>query len=279
MREIQNRSSIIAALAGQAGRRLKRLGLALALSLLFASSVTVPQTPTDFTVIPDSIGHYSYYGDSVDTVTIRLIDPEGDWEVPEINLNTVDLESYNLAYDTINELHLENCYPDSSPVVGRTELADSMIQLILWPDSVVLSVNARIGKFNPVLKYFWDTTAFSTSYTWQYWDEVQIYLGQSFIIKHVDTGTATIALDAEQLKQTAGFTVRKNGSDLVFDIPDGGVNNIRVFNAAGRIIAEKVTDSYATNIRLPIRSSSNVIFFEYKLRDGSAKRQVYHLAK
>jgi len=162
-------------------------------------------------------------------------------------------------------------HPDTACVLGFNELADTLITLVLYTDSVVLYMQTRFGVFNPIsYKYYWSYKIFRHTETWQNGNEVTIEQGNQTLVIQNEQGTTT----NKGFKQQAlkPIVINRTSTGLAFQGLPYNIRTISVYNPAGRCIGSTSITQPSNVCVLPIRFSSGILLVEYLFNDGARKR-------
>ncbi len=239
---------------------------------------TLEDTPTFYDILPESVanyinsGVYQYDGFSQETITINLIDPDGNCLVPQIvvegQLLIVD------SSDTLRSMH-----PDTACVPGFIELADTTMTLLLKENSVEFKVKARTAAFNPTsFKYYWQYPAFETSVAWQYYDNMSIVLGNQTLQIQYAEGTTIVSHDTKS-KGMPQAVIHHTAHGLIFTLTQNTIRAIRIFNSAGQKLADVNPSPGSKRIAVPLWVSSGIVCVEYLHKNGTVLRTVIPVVK
>ncbi len=230
---------------------------------------TLEDTPTSYSILPDTVanfinsGVYKFQNHDSEVVSIILADPDENYTLPAIKLNNA-----TVLTDTVMNMH-----PDTACVLGFNELADTLITLVLYTNSVVLYMQTRYGVFNPIsYKNYWVYKTFRHTETWRSGDQVTIEQGNQTLVIQNDEGTTTNkGFEQQALKS---IVINRTSMGLAFQGLPYNIRTISVYNPAGRCIGFASITQPSNVCVLPIRFSSGILLVEYLFNDGVRKRKV-----
>ncbi len=230
---------------------------------------TLEDTPTSYSILPAEVanfinsGEYKFENPDSEVISIILADPDDNYTLPAIKLNNA-----TVLTDTVMNMH-----PDTACVLGFNELADTLITLVLYMDSVVLYMQTRFGVFHPIsYKNYWSYKIFRHTEPWKSGDLVTIKQGnQTLSIQNGDGTTTNKGCEKQAIKP---ISIYRTSTGLAFQDLPYNMRAISIYNPAGRCIGSTSITQPSNVCVLPIRFSSGILLVEYLYNDGSVKRNM-----
>lgn len=236
------------------------------------SAYTLENTPTDYTLIPDSLNKYinnnNPYRPTFDqTVAVSLIDPDGNYKLPQILLNnTIDMTDNGTA-------KLIDMHPDTACVPGFTELADSVLFIELKPYTVSISTVSRTAKKNPVtLQYYWSYSTFTVKKKWEKYNLLSIKQGsKTLYIENWFIGTDLQG----PYNQPQELLVTKLPGLINITFSPGEIQSIRIYTSAGRQIFYTNLAQSENRCAIPFIKPSGMYYIDILFSNGCRHRKTF----
>lgn len=235
------------------------------------TTAIVSDTPTVMTIYPTKVndvlktgGTYLFEKLSAESISIQLVDRDGNYLLPSMILNN----STNLF--TNGTTTLASSHPDTACVPGFTELAGSTLTMLLRSDKIIFSAPSRRAYYDAITSsYSWFHEPFTTSYPWYSGSDLVIRLNnQRLTIRHAFNTTALELQPQTRLHLPLVSIIGRPGNRKLV-INTTTIRSLRLYTAGGRVIADlNDLDPQSREVTLPVSIASGMLFVEYRTHDN-----------
>ncbi len=218
-------------------------------------------TPESFMTYVNSSTKYSYASRTNDTLKIRLADFEKNYQP----LSFVLYDGMTTKEVGKISSQLDNNDPSRECVVGKTSLADSVIQVILTPGLVTISASMLTGRDNVECQQcIQRLSTFKSDISWGYKNELTIRSSTQTLVMVNDKGAVTSLLNASHQNGQMVHICKGGRLSLITLQAGDEIKSVTVFNLNGK----RIGSMHSGNTITLGKTGSGIVTVQVLLKSG-----------
>ncbi len=236
---------------------------------------TLEDTATYFAIRPPDVaafvnnGVYHYPADVNKVVAIDLVDPDGNFRLPQITLNS----TVNLI-DSLNPFR-----PDTVWTMGYNDFFDTLITLTLRRDSIIVEATIRNAAFEfTTYRKHWVSILSRRAFKWRRNDTILVSMDNQSLVLVYEPGSTVISLSGLQ-RNAAKPRVLYGQQGVTFTHLPKNLQSISFYTVRGQKILTQTIAMNVKSVFVPMPVAANMLCVVYTFSNKVVLRETIPLIK